>query len=281
MSCKRAAVLHRAPYRHAAEGESIWWIKPRVANLQFLRLLARSKVAIAALFATVVFLPPKMANAAIVSTTGDVVVATPPADITNGQWESNTQIRAFAEQQEVVLVSSLPVDISVSGTSPSAVDSNLSPATIQAGTIVDSYALHFDVVGSLETKNAKEATGSITFSSDVLGIIALSDSLNETNSAVGLPGVLYASGADHGLDLDPAGGGTSDIVTLSADLRTITVDWRDASFPDDLRVVTAVPEPTAWALGVSGTAILFIWLVQRAGDPSNRRLAERFSRPQT
>jgi hypothetical protein len=124
----------------------------------------------------------------------------------------------------------------------------LSPATLQPGTIVNSYALHFDVVGSLATQNAKEAVGSITFTDDVLGLIALSDTLNSTNASLGLSGVLYSSGTDHGLELNPAGGGTSDVVTLSADRRTVTVDLQNASFPDDLRIVTAVPEPASLTL---------------------------------
>jgi len=198
------------------------------------------------------------AVAAITGTTGAVVVASPPADITNGAWESNTQIRAFAELQQVMLSQAISADISTPGTSPSSSDSNLSPATLQPGLIVNSYALHFDVVGSLATQNAKEASGSITFSDDVLGLIALSDTLNSSNGVLGLPTVLYASGADHGLELNPAGGGTSDIITLSADRKTVTVDLRNASFPDDLRIVTAVPEPPGLILaaGVFGSFLM-------------------------
>jgi len=180
------------------------------------------------------------------------VVATPPADITNGAWESNTQIRAFAEQQQLALASDVLADITAAGTSPSTTDANFSPGQIVAGTVVNSYALHFDVVGSLQTQNAKEATGSITFTDDILGLISRSDSLNSTNGVLGLSGVLYPSGTDHGLELNPAGGGTSDVVTLSADRRTVTLDLRNASFPDDLRIVTAVPEPNALVLATIG-----------------------------
>jgi hypothetical protein len=200
---------------------------------------------------------------AISGTTGAVVIAVPPADISNGAWESNTQIRAFSELQQVVLASPLPLDISVPGTSPGAADSNLSPATLQAGTTVNSYALHFDVVGSLPTQNAKEATGSITFSDDVLGLIALSDTLNSTNAILGLPGVIYSNGADHGLELNPAGTGTSDVVTLSADRRTVTVDLQNASFPDDLRIVTAVPEPSSLVLAAMLVGLSILAPVRR------------------
>jgi hypothetical protein len=42
----------------------------------------------------------------ITNITGDVVIATPPTDISNGMWESNTEIRAFAEQQQLALSTS-------------------------------------------------------------------------------------------------------------------------------------------------------------------------------
>ena len=203
------------------------------------------------------------AFAAIAGTTGAVVVASPPADITNGAWESNTQIRAFSERQQLVLSQIVPFDISIPGTSPGSSDSNLSPAMLQPGIMVNSYALHFDVVGSLATQNAKEASGTITFSDDVLGLIALSDTLNSTNGILGLAGILYSSGADHGLELNPAGGGTSDVVTLSTDRRTVSVDLRNASFPDDLRIVTAVPEPPGLILAAALVGSLLIARTRR------------------
>lgn len=191
----------------------------------------------------------EIGRAAIIGTTGAVVmVATPPADVSSNNWESNTQIRAFNELQGLTLPVDTAVDISVPGTSPSAVDSNLSPATLAAGTVVNCYALHFDVVGTRATDNALELTGSVTFSDPVLGLIALASSLNATNAELGLAGVTYSDGTDHGLELNPAGGGTSDVVTLSADRRTVSVDLRDASFADDLRIVTAVPEPGTLAV---------------------------------
>src|SRR5262249_10330712 len=146
----------------------------------------------------------------------------------NGMWESNTEIRAFAEQQQLTLANDLPVNISVPGTSPGATDSNLSGATIPAGTTINSYYLHFDVVGEISVNNAKEAIGSITFDEDILGLIVFPTALNN-GTQLGLPGVTYATGDNHGLELGLNMQGTSDSVTLSADLRTVTVDLRDAS----------------------------------------------------
>jgi hypothetical protein len=204
-------------------------------------------------------------RASIISTTGAVTVATPPTDVSSNHWESNTVIQAFAEQQGLVLLQPVSVDISIPGTSPSATDQNLSPAVIPVGTLINAYSLHFDVVGTRPTNNALEAIGSITFSDDVLGLIALSATLNGSNATLGLPGHTYSSGPDHGLELNPVGGGTSDFVTLSADRRTVTVDLLNASFADDLRIVTAVPEPSIGLL-----AIVSILLPLRRGRVGRR-----------
>src|SRR5690349_19346467 len=64
-------------------------------------------------------------SAAIVGTTGEVVVATPPSDISSNQWESNNQIRAIVEQQSLVLPAAILADLTLAGTSPSATDANL------------------------------------------------------------------------------------------------------------------------------------------------------------
>jgi hypothetical protein len=132
----------------------------------------------------------------------------------------------------------------VPGTSPGATDSNLSGAIIPAGTTVNSYFLHFDVVGDRGVNNSLEAFGSITFDQPILGLIVFPTSLNDSTQ-LGLPGVTYASGNNHGLELGLMTNGTHDSVTLSPDMRTVTVDLNDASSPDELRIVTAVPEPAS------------------------------------
>jgi hypothetical protein len=69
------------------------------------------------------------ATAGVTGTTGAVqFVSNPPSDVSSNHWESNTQIRLFAEQQSLTLAADLPLDISVPGTSPGATDSNLSPS---------------------------------------------------------------------------------------------------------------------------------------------------------
>jgi hypothetical protein len=234
-------------------------------------MLSRSSLRLALSSLVLAFSP--IAHAGISSIGGAVViVASPPADISSNHWESNTQIRAFVEQTNLVLPQDVADDISVPGTSPSATDANLSPSKIPAGTAVNSYMLHFDVNGQRATDNALEETGSVFFTEPVIGLIALSDTLNASNSIFALPGIIYSAGTDHGLDFDPAGGGTSDIVTLTGDRLGVNVDLRNSSFADDLRIVTAAPEPSTMSLLAIVTMIgLSRQRMMRAGYGPNRR----------
>lgn len=203
----------------------------------------------------------QISRASVTATTGAVVfVSNPPTNLSTGAWQSDTQIQAFDEAQDLTLSQAINIDISTPGTSPNASTSNLSPATIAAGTVVNSYALHFDVDGAPPVGDAYELTGSITVSDPIIGLIVLSNSLTATNSILGIPGDTYPFGSDYGLELNPAGGGTSDIITLGSDDHTVTVDWRDASSADNIRIITEVPEPgteMAW-LGLAA-CVVFGW----------------------
>lgn len=202
----------------------------------------RSRLYGCAIGATFIIAPSAFADTPI--TSGAVQwVATPPSDVSSNNWESNTYIRAFAEQQNLKLTQSLATDISVAGTSPSGSSENLSPSSIASGTIIDCYMLHFDKNGSNST--VVGATGSITFDEPILGLLVTADSQNAANTLLGLPGVTYSTGGDHGADLTPDGGANRDSVTLSSELRTVTVDLNTNYYADDLRIITAVPEPTS------------------------------------
>ncbi len=67
-----------------------------------------------------------------------------------------------------------------------------------------------------------EFVGSITFSTDILGVIVLSATLNATDSILGLVSVSYPeTDAGRGLELT-----NQDSFSISADLRTVTFDNR-------------------------------------------------------
>ncbi len=194
--------------------------------------------------------------AGITSTTGAVVVSPAPSDLREGATESNTAILAIHELQDVLLSQSLPLNITIPGTSPFGGSANLSPGSLPAGSRVSSYLIHFDSL----TNNSVAASGSITFDSAILGIVALSDTLHATNGLVGLPGVMYPQGDLRGFELvqQPGGsGGGLDSLTLSADRRTVSFDLQNVEAVDQMRLITAiVPEPSTLALFAVGTGML-------------------------
>jgi hypothetical protein len=182
-----------------------------------------------------------------------VSIISAPGDIRNGVMESNTEVVAFPELQNVALGADLSVNISVPGATPaSPVDDNFSPAVIPAGSLVSSYFLHCDRVGS-STANPTNFVGSLTFDTDVLGLIILQDELNATHALPGLAGTQYS--LTGGLEINSTA--AFDAITLSPDRRTVTFDFRDANAPDDVRIITAaVPEPSSLCLAMIGAAAM-------------------------
>ncbi|HEY4310200.1 MAG TPA: PEP-CTERM sorting domain-containing protein [Pirellulales bacterium] len=202
-------------------------------------------------------------KASILNYSSTIVVIPAPANVTPGNLESDKRIRVFAEQQHLTLAHDLAVDITVPGTSPAGGVPNLSIGSIAAGTLVDSYLLHFDDAGT--PGDPVHITGSIAFSDDILGIIVLAQSLDGTDAYPGLTTTIYPFGdAARGLELHDGNG--SDSITFSTDLHTIALDFHNIKNTDEVRVITAstVPEPSTFALTVVAGLGLFLWLRRRS-----------------
>lgn len=172
-------------------------------------------------------------HAGILSVSNQVTVISPPTSFFDGVF-SNNQIYVFPEQSAAVLTNSVTADISTPGTVTN--NSLLSLISIPANTTVDSYYLRHGGPGPATNL----ATGSITFDSDVLGVICLSSNLISSQQVLAAPGTLY-----FGPDGYELGASTSsDSITLSSDFRTVTMKSVSAFFaPDDIRIVTAAPPP--------------------------------------
>lgn len=187
-------------------------------------------------------------HADIISTSGQVVIIAAPSNAqVNQNLESNTVAPLFTEQTDLVLGSNLTVDFTTTGLHNS---NPVGPLPdLLAGTDVNSYYLVTDPVGS-DPNNLRSFSGSITFSTDILGVIALDPEFASSNSILGHPGTLYSS-SGVGLEL-----GSPDNFTLSADRHTISFAFASNTAADDLRIVTsavpAVPEPGTLLLLGSG-----------------------------
>ena len=198
--------------------------------------MARTRLlTIVALTCLLMVLMANAAHAAITTTGGAVVHVSPPPSVLPETYTSNIEIRAFEEKQD--FVTPLPIAVDISQPGRYARLTELTPATIAAGTCVESHLLHFDNVG---TTSLASRQGSVTFDADVLGVIILDSSLNKSD-VLGAVGTAYPTGAfQRGADL--LGGGVtenSDLVVLSPDRRTVTVSLVVLAAIDQIRVITA------------------------------------------
>jgi prealbumin domain-containing protein/Big-like domain-containing protein/PKD domain-containing protein len=157
----------------------------------------------------------------------------PPVSVKLNRLTSNTCVRLFDERQDVTLAKSLKVDITKPGTYDEKRD--LTPASIPTGTIVDSHLLHADNIGSIKVR----LTGSVTFDADILGVIVLDRNLDKSDY-LGSPTTSYPTKLhERGLELTGALANGGDLVTISADRRTLTFNVRFSSVLDQIRVITA------------------------------------------
>lgn len=202
--------------------------------------------------ALVLLLAGSPARAAVIGTTGGMTEIAAPASTLQDALQSNTQLFLFAEQASVTLGSALSVDVTAPGTYNGVSPPTAGSGSIAGGTVVDSYFIHLDRV----TGNTVIA-GSATFDTDILGVLVYTGGIDGSDGLLGAPGTLYVSGdANRGLDFG------QDVVTLSADLRTLTLSLRENhNRVDQLRVVVAaagplVPEPSTALLLGGGLLVL-------------------------
>ena len=193
---------------------------------------------------TVAALP---ASAGVVGTTGELAEVSAPPSVVFGDYVSTTEMRVFEEQQDLTLSADLQVNISLPGNY--ADPSDLTPGVIPTGTVVRSYFLH----GDPHTLTSVYFDGSVTFDGDILGVITRGTDLDACDAAVGAVGTTYPlDQLSRGLEFGPLG---QDEVTVEANLRTLTIVRAVASIPgDQLRVITAVPEPSTLGLLALGSA---------------------------
>ena len=216
-------------------------------------------------------LSPVATKAQITSVTGDATVVSPPASVLTGTG-TGTESLVFVEQENVVLTSPLAVD----ATLPFSYGDNgtlhpLTPGTIAAGTDITSVYLH-----SFFAPNTSGTvySGSITFSTPILGVEALDASLVATNSLLGSPTTTYYTFSDsQGFELDT----NIDQFTISGDTLTYTDETFTA--PDDLRILVAgtaipatTPEPTSlWLMGTGLVALVGAGALKRKVFTATRR----------
>ncbi|GMV71862.1 MAG: hypothetical protein AMXMBFR77_17000 [Phycisphaerales bacterium] len=187
--------------------------------------------AIAALSAS-----PALAD--IIEVGGAAVIAEPPANIALNQWESDTEIRGFFERQTTLLA-----DLELDHVNTGLVDheSLLVPGFVSAGTAVQSYLFHADSVDGFDAL----LSGYVVFDAPILGVLIKTASMNGTDDFLGRPGVTYGNSPGRRLELPP---GSLDTFEISADRTRLDFTLKFGAAYDEIRIITAVPEPGSLAL---------------------------------
>jgi hypothetical protein len=232
--------------------------------------MKHSSLIAACVLAVSLFLLVVTTQASIVSYTGAIaqktagdLPTTGPGGLPRlfqGDLESSTFISVFDEQQNVILPSNLSVGF-VPPVNPPETLPGSPVGSIASGRSVNSHLIHFDPVGNSFNDSTKvNLMGSVTFNAPILGVIGGVNQLDNTDSntsghplasiPLGLTNVHYGWDGVRGME---TGTYADTIQILSSDLNTVHVNFTVADVGiDQIRVITAVPIPSAVLLFGSG-----------------------------
>ncbi len=174
-------------------------------------------------------------QAGIISTTGpiDEITSSFPPSLLDGAFDSDSLIRVIVEKENHVLGANLVLDAG---------------GTILAGTLVNSYLVHYDQVGG----GSATQSGSLTFDSAILGVIHSLSNLGNSDSELGLlTAAGYSAHIFRGLELT-----TADSFSLTG-ATGISFSTTTNSHVDEMRIITAAsPVPVPAAVWLFGSALL-------------------------
>src|SRR5262249_39778301 len=117
-----------------------------------------------------------LVKADIVSVGGSAQIENMPPRVAADAFESNTTIAVFYELQNVAL--STPLDVNATQPKVYEEGSGNTSGTIDAGTEVNSYLIHFDKVGGSGT--FLHLSGSVTVDEPILGLISETGTLESS-----------------------------------------------------------------------------------------------------
>ncbi len=193
------------------------------------------------------------AEAGIISVAGQLTqVFTPPASVKAGAYQSDAGARVFLESTGK-LSQSISVDTQTTGLYDR--PAQLTGGSLAKGTEYQSYFINSDPINP-----PKIFVGSVTFNTNIIGVEVLSASLSATDSITGNPGTYYNPlDKNRGLELNPS----ADFFSISSNMRTLTFNLHTYTDVDQIRILTATPEPGTLALGAIGGLVLAAYGVAR------------------
>jgi len=184
----------------------------------------------------------------VLQATGLMKFVSPGPEFVPGLYEDSEHILVFLERSHVRLNSDLEVNVTEPGQYIRVRRKDKYPVT--AGQMIRSYLLQLNPIGEFTRSEADSARviGQITFDRPILGLIGKTTLLIGTDELLGHPLGNYGE-TRRGIepsrpeDLPDSG---RDIVTLSRDRRTLSLDLSASSAVDQIRVIVSestVPHP--------------------------------------
>jgi hypothetical protein len=177
------------------------------------------------------------AGAAVVGECGGVVPIVAPHDLAEGAVEATGFVHTFVERTGLTLGAPLTVDVVNPGLYSASAQLPSPSPTIASGTVIDSYMLHSDPVGKPTSLLGNHFLATMSFDTDILGVIENRGHLDASDAAVGVPGAIYPTDPARGLELQ--GTSFNDHFTISADRHTLQVFFNTSTYVDEVRVVVA------------------------------------------
>jgi hypothetical protein len=180
----------------------------------------------------------------VLQATGLMKFVSPGPEFVPGRYEDSERILVFPERFGFVLQTDLSVDLVEPGQYRRV--HRAGDELVFAGLRVNSYLLQLDPVGRLarDTPNKPRAIGQLTFDKPVIGLIGGTKKLRETDDLLGHPHGDYGNlrrGIEPPRLTDSADPGR-DVVILSDDRRTLSLDLSAGTAVDQIRVVVRVSE---------------------------------------
>ncbi len=179
-------------------------------------------------------------NSGVLQTTGVMKFVSPGPGFVPGRFEDSEHIVVFSERRGVLLESSLRVDVLEPGEYLRLRDQ---PAlSLATDSRVRSYLLQLNP----SDRSRAMVMGQITFDRPIVGLIASSGKLAESDDVLGHPHGVYEQNR-RGIEAprnDPPGKPDRDTVVLAADKRTLILSLGAGSALDQIRVIVDDPEAT-------------------------------------
>lgn len=191
---------------------------------------------------------PPAALAGVISTTGDFeVIDVAPPSVRRQVYESDDAIRVFLERE--LVVGTIPVN----AVSPGVYDAyaDFVDQDLVVNGPIRSYLIHFDPVGQPSIR----LNGSVTFAEPILAVIGRSLTMAQTDATLGAPGTLYPT-PRFNRELEYRTRGSYDFFRLEDDGHTLWTQLLVGTDVDQIRVITAVPEPAGSLLVVASYLLL-------------------------